>query len=357
MFKREFTIKKSSGAFITKGLFYLLMIVLSLLCCLFPKLYYLESEYTDYIVAVGYTSCFYFSFIFIYTIYRGIKPANALVLTENGLYDFINYPGKGIFVNWENVTSVKIFGSQKSPILGIELYDTDILIETLKKSIGEDMRSNIEAGLPAITIKQSSVTPNLSMILPAFNDFLSLARPIPTANISASANKVSDETTDEQIIIAEDKNPSPPSKADNKTLKSLKKAEEAEEIFVLPPQSANETVNKDKINNKAGNFDFSEKKETVSHSKPLSDITKPLPAFSEFVMESEPVISAKQNDKFKTKELPAIDKHTPTEHSEKTFSQPKQKQDNSEKNQKEIKTLDDLLSTFSIPTNSKNSKE
>ncbi|PKM63292.1 MAG: hypothetical protein CVU97_00925 [Firmicutes bacterium HGW-Firmicutes-21] len=334
MFKREFHVKKGSGAFMIKGLFYLLMMLLALLCCLFPKLYNIAAEYRTYIVAIGFSACLYFTFMFVFTVYTGIKPFDALILTDNGIYDFVNYPRKGIFIDWANVSSVKIFGSQKAPLLGIELYDTDALIETVKKSIGNDIRTNVEAGLPAIVIKQSEIAPRLSQILPAFNDIISATRPIPITNGFSDF----DDSGDEPIMVVSDhieKN-TPETQAvfdeiNTKTVRAAKKT--MEEVFVLP-------------------------------NKNNTEKSAPLPAFPEFAMESEPIKQPDNktvDEEAKTKEMPIVDLAKKIADSQKSpiilpndsKKDPSDSKDNKEKNKEEIKSLDELLNSFSIPIGSK----
>lgn len=369
MFNREFRVKKGSGAFLVKGIFSLIMFLLSLCCSLFPKLRYIESSYTIYIVIIGLLGCAYFSFMFMMTVISGIKPSDALVLTENGIYDFITYPGKGLFIDWENISAVKIIGSEKSPILGIDLFDTEIFIGTLKKSIGEEIRTNIEAGLPAIVIKESEVASKLSHILPAFNDFINATRPIPTADKLAGVNSftstdnfsISSDITDEIQLInkvesytEDDKNeddflilptktaPTLPDADEIKTIKTAKK--DMDEIFVLPPErkidSGNVNSNKSsKKSNPSVKHDFNSQ----------DDDDDPIPMFSEFVMENKPVSNTN------------IKKSTAVHTEDVVTTKP----ENSVKNEKakspeqKIKTLDELLSSFSVPIieNTDNSSE
>ena len=88
-----------------------------------------------------------------------------------------------------------------------------------------------------------------------------------------------------------------------------------------------------------------------------------VPDFAEFVMEPEQTAqksvadSVADNEKAKTRELPAVDlKSVLAEIKKAAPSQPPantdavKEEDKKEKKQEEIKTLDDLLSSFSVPT-------
>lgn len=362
MFNREFRVKKSLGAFLLKGIFSLVMFLLSLCCCLLPKIFGVNADYTLYILIVGILGCVYFSFFFMMVVISGIKPADALVLTESGIYDFVTYPGKGLFIDWENVSSVKIIGSEKCPILGIELYDTEIFLGTVKKSIGNEIRANIEAGLPAIVIKQSDLATRLSQITPAFNDFINATRPIPKTeklsglksysnvdnypsstdadNDIAVINKVkvftADDISDEELLILPATSASMLSiPAESKTIKAAKK--EMDEIFVLPPERNFDLKNKKSFMEAKQKFNFDDAFENKQEDA--------IPLFSEFVLESKP-IEIQKTTKNEMKELPVVEKKTVAE-------EKKSKPDIAEQ---KIQTLDELLSSFSVPVLEKEEK-
>lgn len=360
MFSRELEIKKSSGAFIAKGLFYLFMLLLSVFCCLSKWVIDIDEKYNTYITAIGFVSTLYFTSQFTYTIYRGIRPKNALILTEKGIYDFINDPSKGIFINWENISSVKLFGSDKAPLLGIELYDSDILIESLRKNIAEEIRSNIQTGLPAIVIRQSDIAPSLQQILPAFNEFISLTRPIPTVSSAPAAKnsqtdkneqtekempsamkapmsqKISDETTDDSIMVVADEQPVA------KTVNSA--PENDDDIYIVPPEPI--VIIPEEVSKKE---DVSELAFTDTTAKQSEK-----PSFDDFKFNSEPLFTDSKAEKTneinfaRTKEMPAVNpsaEPAPSKASETAKEEPQPAQ------KKEIKTLEELLAQFSVPTN------
>lgn len=374
MFSRELEIKKSSGAFILKGMFYLLMLLLSVFCCLSTWIFYINEKYTTYITAIGFISTLYFTYLFAYTIYRGIRPKNALILTEKGIYDFINDPGKGIFINWENIASVKVFGSDKAPLLGIELYDSDILVESLRKNIGEEIRSNIQAGLPAIVIRQSDIAPSLPQVLPAFNEFISLTRPIPTVQNPQTANnpltaattmntiptarntpsekitiapmspKISDETTDDSILVVEDERKPAADPAVPQFAKDI------DEIFIIPPEPV--VIEPEEVGKKQ------EAEDVLTFMDPPSRKSEK-PSLGDFRFDSAPLFGSKPAKKTndinfaRTKEIPAV-KAEPVATKQQTSETVKEEPQPAQK--KEIKTLEELLSQFSVPTN-KDKKE
>lgn len=356
MFSRELEIKKSSGRFVAKGLFYLTMLLLSVFCCLSSWIFYINENYANYITAIGFAATLYFTYLFTYTIYRSIRPQNALVLTEKGIYDFVTDPNKGVFVNWDNVSAVKIFGSDKSPLLGIDLYDSDILIESLKKNVAEEIRSNIEAGLPAIVIRQADIAPSLPQVLPAFNEFISLTRPIPTVKNAPMSSKISDETTDDSIFVVANQTPAPDPKVEAK----LKKMEKEEEIYIIPPEP--ESIFKpdgeiadfkaDQKENAAADFSTAPV-ETAAENTVSPKNEKP--AFDDFRFESG-FTSVTESKEYtneinlaRTKEMSAVKKPAEPATEQQTADAVKEEPQRAQK--KEIKTLEELLAQFSVPTN------
>jgi len=350
MFSRELEIKKSSGAFVAKGLFYLLMLLLSVFCCLSTWIFYIDEIYAKYITVIGFVSTLYFTYLFTYTIYRGIRPQNALVLTEKGIYDFVTDPDKGVFINWENVSAVKAFGSDKSPLLGIDLYDYDLLLDSLKKKIAEEIRSNIEAGLPAIVIRQADIAPSLPQVLPAFNEFINLTRPIPTVKNAPFSKKISDETTDDSIFVVANE----PLVPDPKAQAELEKMEKEDEIYILPPEP--ETIFKPdaeigdlkvgKTKNQPA--DFSSAAETKA--APADTAAEKKTSFDDLRLERNPLPEAEPKEKIdfvKTKEMPAV--KTPAEPVSERADAAREEPQRAQK--KEIKTLEELLAQFSVPIN------
>ncbi|MDD4422425.1 MAG: hypothetical protein PHD46_05260, partial [Eubacteriales bacterium] len=313
MFNREFHIKKNAGAFILKGTFSLIMAIIALACCLIAKLSYISSEYLTYIIIAGLLGCGYFFFLYTMTVISALKPLDALVLTEKGIYDFVTYPEKGLFIDWENVSSVRFIGTDKSPLLGIELYDADIIIDSLKKTSGEEIRANIESGLPPIIIKQSDIGVSISKIIPAFNDFINATRPIPgsvsgsglnsytstdcfpaiaedTDEISVISGRVAyveEDDSDEEILILP---PEAPAKdfEDEPPKRNMKNKEE--EIFVLPTKPVKDI--------KKGSFTFTKEKDKTDF-----DIDEEaVPLFSEFVLEKTKDIKSDESGKTIDKE-------------------------------------------------------
>ena len=363
MFRREFHVKRGTSTFLYKGFFYLFMMLLSMLCCLFPKLYYVSEAYMYYIVYIGLSACIYFAFMFVYTVYTGIKPLDALILTEEGIYDFINEPKNGIFIDWTNVSSVKIFGSEKMPLLGIELYDIEIISEMVKKAKGEELRTNVESGLPAIIIKQSEIAPRLSQILPAFNDFISATRPIPIAN-SLSDN---DDIADDPLLVVpeqiEKQHSGYISHEEDASPRTLRGAKNANEVFVLPNNSSIQSSQKERaarsiydsavvvpgLNNDVNTLPKTKPEEKNDSSDSSED-------FPEFILEKEP--SREQtlsNKNTETKEIPITppteEKSTVTEKT--VLKKAPAEAEAAKKEAEEIKTLDELLSGFSVPTGKK----
>lgn len=349
MYESNIRIKKSSGAFMAKGIFYLIMLLASLYCALFSKLQYISSDYLPFVLGAGITGCLYFSFLFVHTVAKSFFPSDALVITNNGIYDFITYPSKGLFVDWDNISSIRVFGSKKSQLLGIELFDTEIFLTSVKKTVGDEIRANIEAGLPAVVIKQSDLTESLSVLVPELNEYITKTRPVSlikntnhkeapaqqnrenqdTGSYERNADLLLEDEDTDSVQQTEDEIEIPlfsqemrfSDEDESETVKSIKSArKDMEEIFMLPVD--------DLIGTEKKLFDLADKKrntetimqKTVSVDKNMG--TQIFETVKDNIQKNEKSVSAE--NKLKSR-------------------------DNKSKQEEEIKSLESLLSMFSIP--------
>lgn len=90
-------------------------------------------------------------------LYRGICPKDALIITNKGFTNRMLGGKEGVYVEWVNVASMKVFGLTKAPMLGLTLTDNEAYIASLGGKAARDARTNIELGLPVIAISQRDV--------------------------------------------------------------------------------------------------------------------------------------------------------------------------------------------------------
>lgn len=135
----------------------LLMTGASIFCIIFPYIKKFDDMLFYAFLAVGGIGLLYFSYMFASSVYRIFIPQNALLIDENGFCDYtVCQAGTG-FVPWSNVDSIKVFGPEDEPLLGITLKSIDRLEEIPDKRVYKELSDNMKTGVPEIIIKQSDV--------------------------------------------------------------------------------------------------------------------------------------------------------------------------------------------------------
>lgn len=168
-------IKERRASLVAKGIIFLLLAVFSLSVALLP---YLISEFKDnsltFFLCGGIAFCFYAT-MFVFLLYKECNPDNALTLNSRGFIDTKNI-GPNVVIEWTNVASVKIMGKKEMPHLGITLENADLVMAHMKKPYVEEMRENIEEGLPHILLSQKEIRYPLSDLKELFVKFAREAR-------------------------------------------------------------------------------------------------------------------------------------------------------------------------------------
>ena len=88
---------------------------------------------------------------------REIRKPDALVLTNKGFTNYLIGGKNGVYVDWREVSSIKIFGLSKSPSLGLTLENNDTYLQLLSGKELERASENIAMELPVIAIPQRCV--------------------------------------------------------------------------------------------------------------------------------------------------------------------------------------------------------
>jgi hypothetical protein len=146
-------IKERRASLVAKGIIFLFLAVFSLSIALLP---YIIDEFKNnaltFYLAGGIAFCF-FATMFIFLLFKECKPDNIIVLNSRGFIDNKNV-GPNIEIEWTNVATVKLMGKKETPYLGITLENSDLVMAHMKKQYVEEMRENIEEGLPHILLSQ-----------------------------------------------------------------------------------------------------------------------------------------------------------------------------------------------------------
>ena len=106
---------------------------------------------------------------YIISLVRGIKPKDALIITNKGFTNLLIGGKDGVYVDWIQVRSLRIFGLRKSPTLGITLADENGYLSMLD---GKDLREaeySRSVGLPVISIAQKDVKTDIEELKNMFS--------------------------------------------------------------------------------------------------------------------------------------------------------------------------------------------
>lgn len=148
---------------------YVLLTLTATACALapnmLPQLANVDKTLLTVITAVGMAALAYFVFMAAYTIFRLISPKDAMIVCRNGYYDFITSPGKNLFISWKSISSARIFGTKNSPVLGIYLKDPEKLIDELDDDVAEEIRTNLDMGLPPLMYREEEIKEPLQRVL------------------------------------------------------------------------------------------------------------------------------------------------------------------------------------------------
>ena len=168
-------IKERRASLVAKGIIFLFLAVFSLTIALLP---YIVDEFKDnslaFYLAGGIAFCF-FATMFIFLLFKECKPDNILILNSRGFTDNKNI-GSNIEIEWTNVATVKLMGKKETPFLGITLENADLVMVHMKKPYAEEMRENIEEGLPHILLSQKEIRYPINELKDLFVKFTREAR-------------------------------------------------------------------------------------------------------------------------------------------------------------------------------------
>lgn len=152
-------IKQKNSAFLLYGFGYLFLILAGIFLLSMPFLSFAPDStgFRAVLLAVGLLLTVGGGTLYGLLLYRGLCPKDALIITNKGFTNRLIGGKDGVYVEWVNVSSMKVFGLTKSPMLGLTLADNKDYIMSLDGKAARDARANLELGLPVIAIAQRDV--------------------------------------------------------------------------------------------------------------------------------------------------------------------------------------------------------
>lgn len=170
-------IKERRSDLLSKGITFLIFAIISLIFTLLPLVSSFAKETPLPFYLIGGLLFVAFISLFSFLIYKEFKPGYALLLDSHAFIDKKNV-GEGIEIQWTNVSSVKLLGRRNVSYLGITLENSDIVIAKMKKGAADEMRENIEEGLPSILISQNDVRISVKELKEIFIKYIREARTV-----------------------------------------------------------------------------------------------------------------------------------------------------------------------------------
>lgn len=134
-----------------------IMFTVSLICLFIPIANdYSLPKFIVYVIFGGIGTLF-FAFVTSRLLFRRMMKRTALVITEKGIYDYtVCGIGAGL-IERSCITSIKVMGNANDPMLGITINDPRSIYLKAKKVVADEMKINVQAGLPNIIISSKDV--------------------------------------------------------------------------------------------------------------------------------------------------------------------------------------------------------
>ncbi len=180
-------IKKKEANFFLYGFGSLLLVLLGIFLIGLPFLLEMEGAALLLLPIIGSLVLVVGGILYALVVYRGLKPKDALIITNKGFTNCLLGGKDGVYVEWTGITSMKVFGLTKSPMLGLSLADNDAYLASLDGSALKDARANVDLGLPIISIAQRDVFLQIGELKNLFSRMIKGA--ISWENYSAQGKK------------------------------------------------------------------------------------------------------------------------------------------------------------------------
>lgn len=151
-------IKRKNSDFLLCGILYLLLILVGIFLIGLPFLSFAPSGGSKiFLVILGILCIGTGGTLYGMLLYRGLCPQDALIITNKGMTNYLTGGKDGVYVEWTNVSSMKVFGLSKAPMLGLSLENNDSYLSMLNSRAAREAQSNLDVGLPIIAIAQKDI--------------------------------------------------------------------------------------------------------------------------------------------------------------------------------------------------------
>lgn len=152
-------IKKKDSQFLIAGFIYLAIVLLGIFLISVPFLSFAPqgANMKAGLTALGAICLITGIALYGVLMFRGIRPQDALVITNKGFTNHLVGGKEGVYIEWIQVTSIRIFGMSKSPMLGLTLENNDAYLASLEGKDKHAAQDNVELGLPIVVIPQKDI--------------------------------------------------------------------------------------------------------------------------------------------------------------------------------------------------------
>ncbi len=196
-------IKRKSSDFLLLGFIYLLMILFGIFLIGLPFLSFAPSGALarTFLVLLGIACLAAGGVLYGLLLYRGIRPQDALIITNKGFTNKLVGGKEGVYIAWTDVASMRIFGMSKAPILGLTLENNDAYLSALDGKNQREARANVEDGLPVLNIAQKEVSVPIQELKNLFSRMIKGA--ISWENYTTQRKKAEGETEKVENVTVE----------------------------------------------------------------------------------------------------------------------------------------------------------
>ncbi len=152
-------IKRKNSDFLLYGFLYLLLMIVGIFLTGLPFLSFAPngSGARIFLIVLGVLCIGAGGTLYGMLLYRGLCPLDALIITNKGLTDHLVGGRDGVYIEWTNVSSMKIYGLSKSPMLGLSLENNESYLSNLSGRDERLARANLDVGMPVVSIAQRDV--------------------------------------------------------------------------------------------------------------------------------------------------------------------------------------------------------
>lgn len=192
-------IKRKNSDFLLYGILYLLLIMMGIFLIGLPFLSFAPSGGSRvFLVILGILCVGAGGTMYGMLLYRGLCPQDALIITNKGMTNHLVGGKEGVYIEWVNVASMKIFGLSKAPMLGLTLEDTEGYLSALSGRYEKEARDNLEVGLPIIAIAQRDIFLPIGELKNLFSRMIKGAISWESYSAQGKKTESSAEASDEQ---------------------------------------------------------------------------------------------------------------------------------------------------------------